>query len=339
MSNHTAAATIDAHAHLVPGTLVELLRAGEHGIDPIRVESGEDGTERWIMGTDKAGRPFEIRRYPEILSDVSERLKWMDGLGIDIQYVSLWGELHAYALEPEECARWCRLVNEHLLAATAGEERLRPWGAVPLGSPELAAAEVEWAAAAGFEGVMGGLHPGPAPLDDPAYSVLWETAARTGMVVYLHPDYPYWNEKLGGEILAGSLGRLTDTATTLARLIVSGLFHAHPELKVIGAHGGGGLPYYWGRLRHSMGLESSEYLSEGLPPGLYYDSITHDPAALGFLIDQAGADHLLLGSDYPFPLRDPRPVETVVAGVADREESVLPAVLGANLSRLLASRT
>ena len=40
---------------------------------------------------------------------------------------------------------------------------------------------------------------------------------------------------------------------------------------------------------------------------MYFDSLVHDPAALRYLIDLAGADHVMLGSDYPFPLGEAEP--------------------------------
>ncbi|HZY31632.1 MAG TPA: amidohydrolase family protein [Candidatus Methylomirabilis sp.] len=339
MSDPKSLPTVDAHGHLVPGELVELLRAGQHGIKSIMVTPDDDGIERWYVGTDSEGRPFQIRPFPKILSDVDERLLWMDAQGIDVQCVSTWGELHGYHLDPTECSRWSRLTNQYLLTAVADEERLRPFATIPLGSPELAAAEMKWAASVGFSGVMCGVHSGTLPLDDQAYTILWEEASNSGLVVYLHPDYPYWNERLRGELLAGSLGRAMDTATAVARLITSGVFHRYPSLKVVASHGGGGLPFLWGRLRHCMRLASSEYLTESMPPGLYFDSVVHDPTTLGCLVDEVGADHLILGSDYPFPLLDPRPVDTVREGVAGRGESVLEAILATNTARLFVPRT
>ena len=44
---------------------------------------------------------------------------------------------------------------------------------------------------------------------------------------------------------------------------------------------------------------------------LYYDTILHDDAALRFLISRVSAHRVALGSDYPFPLRDPDPVAPV----------------------------
>jgi len=44
---------------------------------------------------------------------------------------------------------------------------------------------------------------------------------------------------------------------------------------------------------------------------LYFDTITHNPDALRYLIAFTGCDHVLLGSDYPYDMGDPDPAQTV----------------------------
>jgi aminocarboxymuconate-semialdehyde decarboxylase len=67
---------------------------------------------------------------------------------------------------------------------------------------------------------------------------------------------------------------------------------------------------------------------------LYYDTVLHDPAPLGFLVGHVGADHVLMGSDYPFPMGDPTPVETVgaIPGLSEEQRGL---ILGGNVTRIL----
>jgi aminocarboxymuconate-semialdehyde decarboxylase len=67
---------------------------------------------------------------------------------------------------------------------------------------------------------------------------------------------------------------------------------------------------------------------------LYYDTVLHDPAALAFLVDQVGADHVLMGTDYPFPMGDPAPVDTVTS-IPDLTTEQRELILGGNVARLL----
>lgn len=329
-----SAPTVDTHGHLVPQSLLELLRSGSHGIESITVQSAGSTSERLIFGVDSSNRPFEIRPLPPLLSDIEERLAWMDSQSIDVQYVSVWGEMHGYHLEASESAAWCRLINESLSETLATEDRLRPYAAIPLGSPDLAAAEVRWATGADFVGVMCGVHGGATVLGDTTVDPLWEAASDTGMVVYLHPDYPHWNERVGAVEVANSVGRLVDTSTALSNLATSGVFHRFPALKVIAAHGGGGFPFLWPRLRHGLALAQSPYLANAIPDGLSFDTVVHDPSILSYLIREVGTDRVVLGSDYPLANRDNVPVDTVHRAIDDAEAR--SAILADNAARIFA---
>ena len=111
-------------------------------------------------------------------------------------------------------------------------------------------------------------------------------------------------------------------------------------LRVLLAHGGGALPALRGRLRHGWSAvgparaKLREDPQESLRR-LYYDTVVFDPDILRELVAFAGADHVLLGSDYPFDMADARPAETVAAaGLRPADEA---AVLGGNAERLLAT--
>ncbi len=69
-----------------------------------------------------------------------------------------------------------------------------------------------------------------------------------------------------------------------ASLLFGGVFDACPDLKACLAHAGGSSPYIWGRL--------------------YLDTIAHLPSVLRFLIDEVGADRVLLGTDHPADMGD-----------------------------------
>jgi aminocarboxymuconate-semialdehyde decarboxylase len=68
---------------------------------------------------------------------------------------------------------------------------------------------------------------------------------------------------------------------------------------------------------------------------LYYDTVLHDPAPLAFLVSHMGADHVVMGTDYPFPMGDPTPADTVnaIPGLSDDQRQM---ILGSNVERLLA---
>ena len=67
-----------------------------------------------------------------------------------------------------------------------------------------------------------------------------------------------------------------------------------------------------------------------------YDTITHAPEALRYLINLVGADRVMLGSDFCFDMGYERPVKVVTSlklGRTDQEK-----ILGGNAARLLRLR-
>jgi aminocarboxymuconate-semialdehyde decarboxylase len=104
------------------------------------------------------------------------------------------------------------------------------------------------------------------------------------------------------------------------------------------AHAGGAVLALRGRLRHAHSFQPQARARLGEPPEkslrrFYYDTVTHDPGLLRQVIDFAGFDRILCGSDYPFDMGIERPAEPVRAlGLSPDEEN---AILGANALRLL----
>ena len=55
---------------------------------------------------------------------------------------------------------------------------------------------------------------------------------------------------------------------------------------------------------------------------LYYDALTHSHQTLEYLVRFAGADHVMLGSDYPYSMGDSDPVRQIESapGLSDGEK-------------------
>jgi aminocarboxymuconate-semialdehyde decarboxylase len=136
--------------------------------------------------------------------------------------------------------------------------------------------------------------------------------------------------------MSNVVGNPADTAIAAAHLVLSGTLEAYPELRILLSHGGGVIPELRGRLDHGFAVRPetrhlprrpSEYLRR-----FYYDTITHDPTLLRELVAWVGADHVLLGSDYPFDMGPDDPVGDVrAAGLDDDARSK---VLGGSAAAL-----
>jgi aminocarboxymuconate-semialdehyde decarboxylase len=108
---------------------------------------------------------------------------------------------------------------------------------------------------------------------------------------------------------------------------------------VLLAHGGGALLALRGRLRHgheAVGAAGAA-LTESPEASIrrfMFDTVTHDPTVLRDLVREVGADHVLLGSDYPFDMADGHPVETIRRAALEEDDEAT--VLSGNAERLLA---
>ena len=149
----------------------------------------------------------------------------------------------------------------------------------------------------------------------------------------MHPLYLYGEPRLGSYDLPNAIGRVNDTAIAVSRLLYSGALTRHPGMQMIVAHGGGGVPYALGRLvrNHELNPAAMADPRAGFRQ-LYFDTVVYDPAPLRYLVELAGADRVMLGSDYPFPILDPAPLEVVrKAGLAPETTD---AILSGNACRV-----
>jgi len=320
---------VDAHAHLVPASLLEVLGA-QSRLFPSLALAREGAALRLAFAGAEPTRPI-----PQRLSDMVARKAWLAAEGIDVQLVGGWLDMFGYELPAEEGADWCRFMNEHLLASATQHRSLAPLACVPLQSGVKAAEVLEEALAAGFRGAMIGTQPKGqgGTLDDPALAPFWEAASAHKAAILVHPMYACGDARLGDYDLVNAVGRLTDTTTALARLLYAGHLQRFPGMSLIVSHGGAALPYALGRLQRNHDIHPGKYADPALGfRRLYFDTVLFEPRALRFLSDVAGADKLLLGSDYPFPIGDPRPTRIVEAAALNDEER--RAILGETAARV-----
>ncbi len=292
---------VDSHAHvIVPGV----------GAD-VRWELGKQ-----VVALD--GR--EIRSAVREFVSIEGILEEQDRAGVDRVVLCPWVQL--LGREPER-------QNEALAALVSA--RVACLGTASLDEPDqlvalmadgrLSGVEV----AASFDGDY---------LGAPRFRAFWAAAEETGAVVFVHPTTRGFREPvLGSHYLWNTVGNPLETTVTAAHMIVEGVLDEHPSLKVILAHGGGAVTTLRGRLAHQQRFAESPRDVLGALRRFHYDTVVFDPGVLRALVDFAGADRVLLGSDYPFDMGDPRPAEVVrAAAFAAADEA---AILGGNALRLL----
>jgi len=113
----------------------------------------------------------------------------------------------------------------------------------------------------------------------------------------------------------------------MCSMMFGGVLERHPRLKVAFAHGGGSFPGTLGRIEHGFQVRPDlcqtqtkinplSYLGK-----IYVDSLVHDRETLQFLISKMGADKVMLGTDYPFPLGELEPGKLIEEDTSLSDES------------------
>jgi aminocarboxymuconate-semialdehyde decarboxylase len=331
-STEAAAPVTDVHAHVIVPEIRRDAAPGESWRPSVHLD--QDG--RQVVEID--GR--EVRSMVHELSDVDAILESRAASGVSRVVLSPVVPLLYPNVEAEVALERCRIQNDGIARMVHGAPgRVVGLGAVPLQDPELAATELRRIMAAGeLRGVEVGASVRDVYLGDDRFEPFWAAASETGAVVFIHPTTRGFGGAVFGEYYLWNLvGNPLETTITAAHLILSGMLERQPDSKVVLAHGGGALLALRGRLKHGHGFqpEAGARLREAPYEAIrrfYFDTAVHDPELVRSLVDFAGPEHVLLGSDYPFDMADPHPAETVRR--ADLDPDAEAAVLGGNAARL-----
>ena len=284
-------------------------------------------------------------RHPKLIG-IEERIKDMDKMGVDIQAVAPAPFQYFYFTEADQGASIAREVNEGIADLVAKHpDRFVGLGSVPLQNAELALRELEYAVKKlGLRGVEINTNVNGLNLTDPKLGLekFFAKANELGIVVFLHPVGFSQADRLTNHYFNNVIGNPMDTTIAVSHLIYDGVVARHPKIKFIAAHGGGYLAHYWARMDHAwkarpdgrtvIKKKPSSYLEK-----FYFDTITFDPDMLRHLIDRYGADHVLLGTDYPYDMgeNDPRGLVASVKRLPAEQRRLIE---GGNAMKLLKIR-
>jgi aminocarboxymuconate-semialdehyde decarboxylase len=209
---------------------------------------------------------------------------------------------------------------------------------LPMQDPEAAVSELDRAVTQlGCRGIYLGTNVRGKELTDPFFFPVFERIQALGVPIFLHPLNVIGAQRLANYHLHNLLGNPFDTAVAAANLIFGGLLDRFPKLQVCLPHAGGALPYLIGRLNRGWKVRP-ECRALKKPPSSYlrrftYDTISHAPESLRYLVKLVGADRVMLGSDYCFDMGYDRPLEVVTALKLSRNDQ--ERILGGNAARLL----
>jgi len=297
---------IDIHNHFFPSSWPDL--AARYGTPNWpRIKHTEPGKADILVG-DRFFRQIHAACWdPEV------RLQDMDRDGIDLQVISATPVLFAYERPAEHALDCAQLFNDAALElCSRGKGRLKSFCQVPLQNIDAACKELTRCMQAGHLGVQIGNHVGSKNLDDAGIVTFLQHCADEGAAILVHPWEMFGPERMPKYMMPWTVGMPAETQLSVVALILSGALDRLPStLRICFAHGGGSFAYLLGRLEnawhhHPVARGECEYPPSHYLNRFYADSAVFDQRSLEFLVGTMGADQVMLGSDYPFPLGEER---------------------------------
>ena len=326
--------TIDVHAHMLPEETIRLLGRESPRVAPRMID--ENG--HLIM--EITGKVVQ-RPMPREIFDLDLRLRDMDRHGVAMQLVCATIQTFFYDAEPALGAACAALQNDEIAAVVKRQpDRFLALATLPMQDPAKAADELARAMSTlGLRGAQIGSNINGRNLDDPALEPVWAVANRLKAFFLIHPNGEIMpGDRLKSYYMRNFVGLPFETTIAGAALVFGGVIERFPDIAFCLSHGGGFLPYQAGRFLHAFNVrEEPKARLRGSPEAslrnLYFDSIVHSERTLDFLIDTVGADHVLLGSDYPFDMGNLDCVARVEA--LSRPQELRDTVLGRRAAELL----
>jgi aminocarboxymuconate-semialdehyde decarboxylase len=296
-------AVIDIHTHIVPSRLAA---------DPKRDRRWPSveltgGDQAAVMIAGKVFRKIDTRSW-----DVDRRLADMVEEGTDMQVLSPMPELLSHWLPPDDAEYLADVMNGEIAAMIARAPRnFAGIGMVCAQDVPRAIRQLQKVKALGLAGIEIGTHINGVALGSDELFPFYEAAEALDLGIFVHPLHPAGMERVGAspEFAATAVFPL-ETALASVSLLAAGVTDRFPRLRILLSHGGGALCWILPRMDFgwSLGLKGKMSQSPSTAARrFWYDTILYDPASLSFLANAVGYEHIVVGSDYPFAIRQKQP--------------------------------
>lgn len=302
---------IDIHSHYFPQSFLDLIEkhGPGHGFEYRIVEGKGPQFRHGHLLTGPVGPKFV---------DLDARLQVMDEQGVEAHALSL-SQPMVYWAQGDLARRLSETYNDALAAAHERHpRRLVGLATLPLHEPALALKEVERAARLpGVRGFYVATQIQGKDLSDTAFLPVFERIEASGLPLFLHPVEVIGHQRLGAYYLTNLLGNPFESAVAAAHLIFGGVLDRLPSLVVCLPHAGGAFPWLVGRLNRGWekraDLKHIRHAPVDYLRRFYYDTVGYSDHVLEYLVKVVGADRVLMGSDYCFPIAYEKPVDVVTA--------------------------
>ncbi|MDP2241125.1 MAG: amidohydrolase family protein [Burkholderiales bacterium] len=310
---------IDLHNHVIPPTMIAALER-----DPVRFG---------LKIEDKDGKRYfnahgKLAELQQTFYDADAKVAWMDRVGMDISVLSVGPPIYFYNLSAETGLAAAKLSNDGIAQMVAQHPgRLRGMATLPMQDPDAAIVELERVVKEHkFKAVEMGTSIEGLPLADKKFRKLLKTIEQLGCFIFAHPYQCLADGWMDDYYFKNFVGFPLDTTLMIGHLMFSGALDEMTKLRILCAHGGGFFPYQIGRFTHGQQVRAEPKVNTQTSPRelvkrFYFDALTHDAKAARYLIDQVGADHVVIGTDHPFDMGPVDPIGGIdaIPGLTKRE--------------------
>ncbi|WP_340085340.1 amidohydrolase family protein [Siminovitchia sp. FSL H7-0308] len=319
---------VDFHTHIIPEDIPDFTKRYGGGRWPVLEKTCSCGANIMVSGK-------VFREVTDQVWSPEKRIEDMDKEGVDLQVLSPIPVTFSYWAEPNAAEEMAHIQND-FIAETVKQysSRFIGLGTVPLQDVDVSIREMERCMfQLGLKGIEIGTNVNGKNLDDPSFSGFFEMAEKWNVPLFVHPWETLGRERMPRHHFMYTVGMPSETALAAASLINGAVMEKYPTLKVCFAHGGGSFPYILPRL--DQGWNVWPHIRKiQKPPSFYaqkfyFDSLNYDPVNLSYLVERFGYEKIVMGSDYPFLLREIPPGKVIddTLGLTEEQKA---AMLGGN---------
>jgi aminocarboxymuconate-semialdehyde decarboxylase len=320
----------DIHCHFMPDEFFRFASGRSEFAITVKRREGE------AIDLDIRGMHFGLNTT---FFEMDKQVERMRRDGVERTILSLATPFIDYHLDAALAVEAAKAFNDGLAAAIAPDRaRFGGWALLPMQDPQTAASELRRCVRDhGFVGGHIASNVRGIYLHDARFEPIFQAAVDLNVPLFVHPADPLGKDRTREYELTIVAGYLFDSTINILKMICSGFFDRWPTLKLVFAHGGAfSLPL---RARMQREVDTNPVLRRTLvrPIGdylrqFYVDTICFEPAMLRYVAEVLPIEHLMMGSDAPFPLGEPHPVN-FVRGALPAHQAEL--ILGRNFERLI----
>ncbi len=325
--------TIDTHTHIIPKHIPDFSKKFGYG-EFIQLNHHEAG-KAWMMQGNKRFRQIDANCW-----DVEIRLKEMEAHKADMQVICTIPVMFSYQAKANDCLEVSKFLNDDIAnTVDSNPAKFIGLATVPMQDTQLAIKELERCMNNGFKGVQIGSNINNLNLSEIQFDEFFAACEKLNAAILVHPWQMMGQEHMAKYWLPWLVGMPAEISRAICSFIFGGVLEKYKNLKVCFAHGGGSFLPTISRIEHGWEcrpdlvaidnpINPKNYLGK-----FWVDSHVCDHKMLQYIIDLMGADKVMQGSDYPFPLGEAVPGELVrTAPISDLEKEI---ILGTSAKRWL----